>query len=129
MTRTITFETVRKIGLALPGVEEGTTRGARSLKVGGKMFVCPALHSSAEPGTLGVRVDFPQRDELLAADPATYYVTDHYVAYPIILVRLSRVHPDALRDLIAMGHRFVSERGKRRPARPRTARQARKAAR
>ena len=93
------------------------------------MFACPAIHSSAEPGTLGVRVDFAQRDELLAADPATYYVTDHYVDHPVILVRLSRVHPDALRDLVATGHRFVSERGKRRPARPPTARKARKAAR
>ena len=119
MPNTITFDAVRTIALGLPGVEEGTTYGVSSLKVGGKMFACPAMNKSAEPGTLAVRVDFPTRDEMLAADPATYYVTDHYVSYPVILVRLSRVHPDALRDLIAMGWRFVSERNKkRRPARP-----------
>ena len=117
MPKTVTFDAVRKIGLALPGVEEGTTYGVSSLKVGGKMFACPAMNSSAEPGTLAVRVDFAARDEMLAADPATYYVTDHYVSYPVILVRLSRVQPDALRDLIAMGHRFVSEKkSRRRPA-------------
>ena len=115
--QTITFDTVRKIGLSLPGVEESTTYGAPSLKVGGKMFVCPALHSTAEPGTLAVRLAIPQRDEMIAADPDTYYLTDHYVGYPIILVRLSRVHPDALRDLIAMGWRFVSAGGKRRVGR------------
>ena len=120
--QTITFDTVRKFGLSLPGVEESTTYGAPSLKVGGKMFVCPALHSSAEPGTLAVRLDIPQRDEMIAADPDTYYLTDHYVGYPIILVRLSRVHPDALRDLIATGWRFVSAASKRRPVRRRKAR-------
>jgi hypothetical protein len=116
--KTISFDTVLKMGLALPGVEEGTTYGARSLKVRGKMFACPAIHPSAEPGTLAVRIDFDQRDELMAADPETYYLTDHYVDYPVMLVRLSRVHHDALRDLLLMAWRFVSASGKR-PARPR----------
>ena len=114
--KTISFDTVRKMGLALPGAEEGTTYGARSLKVGGKMFACPAIHRSAEPDTLAVRIDFAQRDELMAADPETYYLTDHYVSYPVMLVRLSRVHPDALRDLLAMAWRYVSATA-RRPSR------------
>ena len=122
----ITFDTVRKIGLSLPGVEESTTYGVSSLKVGGKMFACPAMNSSAEPGTLAVRLDIARRDEMIAADPDTYYVTDHYVNYPTILVRLSRVRPDALRDLITMGWRFVSEKARRKPARPRKARKARR---
>ena len=108
----ISFETVRAIGLAMPDVEEGTTYGSPALKVGGKMFACIAIHSSAEPGSLAIRIDFGQRDELIAADPGTYYLTDHYVNYPVVLVRLSRVHADALRDLLLMGWRFVSARGK-----------------
>ena len=119
--KTISFDTVRKMGLALPGAEEGTTYGARSLKVGGKMFACPAIHRSAEPDTLAVRIDFAQRDELMAADPETYYLTDHYVSYPVMLVRLSSVHPDALRDLLAMAWRYVSASAKR-PARRRRSR-------
>ena len=47
--KTISFDTVLKMGLALPDVEEGTTYGASSLKVRGKMFACPAIHRSAEP--------------------------------------------------------------------------------
>lgn len=109
----ITFDTVRKVGLALPDVEEGTTYGAPSLKVHGKMFACPAIHRSAEPDSLAIRIDFDQRDELMTADPDTYYLTDHYVNYPVMLVRLSRVHPDALRDLLLMAWRFVSASGKR----------------
>jgi len=109
--RRITFDTVRAVGLTLPGVEEGTTYGSPALKVGGKMFACMAVHRSAEPKTLVVRLEFEQRDELLAADPETYYVTDHYVDYPSVLVRLTRVHHDALPDLLRMGYRFVTTKG------------------
>jgi hypothetical protein len=114
----ITFDTVRRLGLALPNVEEGTTYGSPALKVGGKMFACIAIHRSAEPHSLAVRISFDQRDELIAADPATYYLTDHYVDYPVVLVRLTRVQQDALRDLLRMGWEFVSASARR--VRPRT---------
>lgn len=112
------FDLVRRVGLALPGVEEGTTYGSPALKVGGKMFACLAIHKSAEPGSLAIRLDFADRDELMAADPRTYYLTDHYVNYPVVLVRLSRVHQDTLRDLLGMAWRFVSTRRKQ-SSRPR----------
>jgi len=112
--KTISFDTVRKIGLALPDVEEGTVYGSPALKVRGKMFACLAIHPSADPGSLAIRIDFDQREELIAADPDTYYLTDHYVNYPIVLIRLTRVHQDALRDLLLMAWRFVSTSDKRR---------------
>lgn len=116
----ISFDTVREIGLALPEVTAGTVYGSPALKTGGKMFACLAIHKSAESDTLAIRLDFVQRDELIAADPKTYYLTGHYVPYPVLLVRLARVHRDALRDLLLMARRFVSasSRGKGRP-RPR----------
>ena len=104
----MTFETVRALGLELPGAEESTAYGSPALKVNGHMFACMAIHKSAEAGTLVVRIPFDQRDELLAAAADTYYLTDHYVDYPVVLVRLSRVHRDALRDLLRMAHRFVA---------------------
>ncbi len=112
----VTFDTVREIGLALPGVEEGTTHGTPALKVRGKMFTCIPSHKSAEPDSLAIRMDFVQRDELLANDPKTYYVKEHYVDYPIILVRLAQVHPDALRDLLMGAWRMVSTSGAKRGA-------------
>jgi len=48
------------------------------------------------------------RAELLAAAPDVYYVTDHYLNYSAVLVRLSRVTPDVLRDLLGMAHKFVT---------------------
>jgi hypothetical protein len=111
------FDAVRELGLSLPNVEEGTAYGSPALKVRGKMFACIAVHKSAEPDSLVIRVDFDQRDELLAADPKTYYLTDHYVDYPCVVVRLHRVHRDALRDLLGMAWRFVSASGTRSQAR------------
>jgi hypothetical protein len=106
----INFDTVRKIGLTLPGVEESTAYGAPALKVRGKLLACVPTHRSAEPGSLAVRVDFNDRDELLAAAPDVYYVTNHYLNYTSVLVRLSRVTPDVLRDLLGMAHKFVTAR-------------------
>jgi hypothetical protein len=115
----MTFATVRTIGLALPGVVEGTCYGAPALKVGGHMFACMASHRSAEPQSLVVRLSFEQRDELIAADPQTYYLTQHYVDYPTVLVRLRHVHRDALRDLLATAHRSAAARQKSSSARRR----------
>jgi len=104
----LNFDTVRNIGLTLPGVEESTAYGQRALKVRGKLLACVPANRSAEPGSLAVRVDFDDRAELLAADPDVYYVTDHYVGYSAVLVRLSRVNPEVLRDLLGMAYKFVT---------------------
>ena len=61
------------------------------LKAHGKMLACPAIHKSAEPDTLAVRIPFDLRADLIASDPDSYYLTDHYVNYPVVLVRLSRI--------------------------------------
>jgi hypothetical protein len=109
MPRTaINFDTLRKIGLALPRVEESTAYGSPALKVHGKLLACLPSHRSAEPGSLVVRIDFDNRAKLLAAAPDVYYVTDHYLNYNAVLVRLSRVTPDVLRDLLGMAHKFVT---------------------
>jgi hypothetical protein len=110
----MTFRTVRAIGLKLPGAEESTMYGAPALKVNGQMFACIASHKSAEPNTLVVFVDAAQRDGLLAEDPDTYYLKEHYVNYPVVLIRLSRVNADAMRDLLAGAWRIVSAKSKRR---------------
>jgi len=107
---TIDFDTVRKIGLALPGVVESTAYGSPALKVRGKLLAGVPAHRSAEPGSLVVRVGFDDRAELLAADPDAYYLTDHYLNTTSVLVRLSRVTPDVLRDLLGMAHKFVTAR-------------------
>ncbi len=106
----VTFETVKKIGLALPGVEEGTAYGAPALKVRGKLMACVPVNRTAEPGSLALCIAIEDRSEMLSAAPDVYYVTDHYTPYDIILVRLGRVDQGVLRDLIGMAHKFVTSK-------------------
>jgi hypothetical protein len=107
---TIDFDTVRKIGLDLAGVEESTAYGLPALKVHGKLLACLPANPSAEPGSIVVRMNFDERAELLAADPDVYYVTEHYVDDTAVLVRLSRLNPSALRDLLGMAYKFVTRK-------------------
>ena len=118
----MTFKSVESIGRALPGVDVTTTWGQPTLKVHGRMFACMASHKSAEPGTLVVMMDFADRDALIEDDPDTYYLKDHYLGYPCVLVRLSRIGPDALRDLVTGAHRFISAKASRKSRARKTAR-------
>jgi hypothetical protein len=102
------FDAVRTLGLTFPDVEEGTTYGSPALKVRGRIFACMAVHRSAEPDTLVVRVGFDRRDELVTHQPRIYYLTPHYEPYPCVLARLGQITDDALRDLLLMGWRFMS---------------------
>src|SRR5437660_1565551 len=113
--KTINFDTVREIALKLPGVEDSMTYGVPALKVNGKLLACIPAHRSAEPGSVVVCVDFVDRALLIETDPAVYYVTDHYVDYNAVLVRLSCIDADALRDLLGMAHKFVTRKPASRP--------------
>jgi hypothetical protein len=84
------------------------------LKADGMFMAGLASHPSAEPGTLVVRADLDEREWLLEDAPETYYLTDYYRKYPLILVRLARIDRDALRDLLAVSRRLTLDK-KRRP--------------
>lgn len=109
------FDLVKAIGLSLPGVEAGTKYdGSPVLKAAGCFMAGLATHRSAEPGSLVVRVGLEERAWLLDEAPETYYVTDYYRPYPIVLVRLARVDRDALRDLLTVSHRLALAKSRRR---------------
>ena len=103
------FTLVQDVGLSLPGVEATTKYdGSPVLKVNGIFMAGLATHVSAEPGTLVVRAGFEEREKLLEDAPETYYLTDYYRRYPLVLVRLSRVEPDALHDLLSVSWRMTT---------------------
>lgn len=114
----INFDTVRKIAHELPDVTDSTSYGAPSLKARGELLACIPVNKAAEPDSLAVRIDFERRAEILTAAPETYYLPDHYVNYPIVLVRLSEIELDALRDLLRLAWRFVTAKAK--PAKRKT---------
>jgi hypothetical protein len=102
------FEMVRAMGLTLPDVKAATKYdGSPILKVGGSFMAGLATHPSAEPDTLVVRHGFEERERLIEDAPETYYLTEYYRRYPIILARLSRIEPDALRDLLSVSWRLT----------------------
>ena len=94
--RGVTFEQVREMMLALPGVEEGSSYGTPGFRVAKKF-----LSRLREHDVLVLKpVDDIQRQFLMETQPKVFFVTDHYRGSDAILVRLSKVRPSELRDLI-----------------------------
>ncbi len=115
------FDIVRSVGTVLPDVD-ATTRydGAPTLTLRGCFLAGLATHPSAEPDSLVVRMEPDERDLLLADAPETYYVTDHYRPYPVVLARLARLDRVALKDLLTVSWRLTLPKSRRR-RRPRRA--------
>jgi hypothetical protein len=99
------YKRVCEIARKLPGVEESASYGTPALKVKGR-FMC-RLRSEAE-GALAIRCDLLDRQILLQADPEVFFVTSHYLDYPMVLVRLDKIRLSALPDLIERAWRMVA---------------------
>jgi hypothetical protein len=96
------------LGLVLPGAELSTKYdGSPVLQVGGAFMAGIATHWSAEPGTLVVRLSLEDREHFLDDAPDTYYITEHYRPFPVVLVRLAAIESDPLRELLAMSWRLT----------------------
>lgn len=100
------FEAVRKIALSLDNVTEGTSYGTPAF------FVKRALFARWRPDldSLVLSADFERRAEMMAEDPETYYITDHYLNYEWVLARLGRVTPQAMADLLRMAWKAACAR-------------------
>ncbi len=102
----VTFETVRRAALSLLNVEEGTAWGFPAFRNRGNLFLC----FREDLDSIVVRASFEQRDEMIAADPETYYTTAHHRKYPWVLARISKLRPDAVRDLVQMAWRSAVQK-------------------
>lgn len=102
--RGLSYPQVAELGRQLPEVEESTSYGTPALKVRGKL-----LARLKEDGqTLVLRVTFDERERLLAAAPEIFYLTDHYLDYPAVLVRLPRIEVEFMRELLEEAWRLVA---------------------
>src|SRR5215472_4506383 len=83
----MTFDDVRKLALAWPEVEDGSSYGTPALKVRKKMLV-----RLKEDGDSLVMPGVPEgeRAMLVESQPKVFHFTDHYRDYPIVLIRLSK---------------------------------------
>ena len=100
----LTWEDVRRIALALPGVEEGTSYGTPSFRVAKKF-----LTRLKEDGrSIVVKIGMDERELLMEADPKTYFITEHYRAWPAMLVNLASAREDQVRRLLEQSWRALA---------------------
>lgn len=101
----VSFDTVRKIAKALAGAIEGTSYGTPAFHVGKTLFV--RQHQDGD--LLVVRIKPEERALRLKASPLTYTLTDHYVNYPWILVRMAKIGRQELQELLTEAWRLCTE--------------------
>src|SRR5512141_3104274 len=92
----MTFLDARRVALALPSVEEGPCYGTVGFRVAGKLFA----RIKEDGNTLVVSADRDSRDALMEANPGTFFVTPHYRGHDWMLIRLSKVKPEELREQV-----------------------------
>ena len=102
------FARVVEIAKRLPGVVESRSYGTPSIKVKRKFLA--RLRSEAEGG-LAIHCDLMEREMLMQAAPETFYITDHYADYPMVLINLETVLWDAMPDLVERAWRMVATPG------------------
>jgi len=106
------FARVRKLGLQLDGVQEGTSYGSPALKVRDQAFVSIPTNKAAEPNSIVARLSFTERDLRLHAEPRIYYLKPHYEGYPCVLVRATLMTDEALAELLETSWQFVRTKHK-----------------
>jgi hypothetical protein len=94
--RKLSLPAIRRVVRSLPGVEEGTSYGTPAWRHRGRLLA--RLHQDG--GSIVLKVGNETRDHLLAADPQTFFITDHYIGYPTVLAHLDRLSAADLRKLL-----------------------------
>jgi hypothetical protein len=107
-TASIGMDSVFEVGLKLPDVKESTYYGARALKLNGQMVACTPVNKSAEANSVVVAMSFERRATLLKKSPLLYYITDHYVRHPTMLIRLSKISRAELERTLRMAWEFAA---------------------
>jgi hypothetical protein len=96
-----TEDDVRTIALGLPGVTERLSWGQPA------WFARSLMARMWDEGVVTVKTH--ERDVLGAAEPDTYYWTPHHDRSPLlVLVRLDRVDPDELEELLQESYRIAN---------------------
>src|ERR1700737_314869 len=102
--KAVTFELIRKLAMQHPGVEDGTSYGTPALRVKGKFMA--RLKEDGE--SVVFRVGFDERDLLMQTRPNVFYITDHYLGYPAVLMHLSTATEKEAADIVAMAWHMVA---------------------
>ena len=125
--RALSFDDVREIALSMPEVSETTSWGMPTFKAGKTTFaVEPHPRPDVEPNSVGVPMSFEERARLIASHPDVYYLSAHWAKYPGVLVRLSTVGREELREILSAAWHHAMEHGSAKKARTKTKARARR---
>lgn len=100
----VSYSRVQEIAKELPGVEDSTSYGTPALKVNGALMA--RLKEDGE--TLVLKTTFADRELLLGGMPDLFYLTDHYLKHPLVLVRLPQIEESLLRKLVLEAWRLIA---------------------
>ncbi len=104
----MTWDEVRVLALALPGVEDALSYGTPALKVrvGAKLKLLARLKEDG--GSIVLSTEPEEKELLLEAEPDVFFQTPHYEGWPTLLARLSALGPDRLAPLLERSWRRVA---------------------
>lgn len=92
----VDIHNVRRIALALPGVEERLCHGTPAFYARGKMLL--RLREDGE--TLAVAFPKDKREALIDAFPDVFSVTDHYLNYDYVLLDMIAARESIVAEMI-----------------------------
>ena len=92
------------LALKLPGITETTSWGQPCLKAHGKLWVWWSPHEDAPV----FKIPREEREMLLEVDPERFFVTPHYQAHALILVRPDKLEADWARAVLKRSWRDMA---------------------
>ncbi len=108
----MTWDEVRALALALPGVEDGTSYRTPALKVrvGAKAKLLTRLKEDGL--SIVLFMDMAEKELLMEVDPDVFFQTPHYEGQPAILARLAVADPQQIAGLLERTWRGLATKGR-----------------
>jgi hypothetical protein len=113
-SRGVTIAEARRLLRGLPGIAAGRSYGMPSFLLDGRFFARFRDDDTVLVLQLGT---IAERDVLMDLDPEAFFFTEHYRAYPAVLIRLAEVPATLLVDVVTEAHRQVAATRATRPRR------------
>ncbi|MDE3116690.1 MAG: MmcQ/YjbR family DNA-binding protein [Pseudomonadota bacterium] len=101
----VTKAQVKQVALSFAGAVEKPSHGRPAYFVHKTFFT----RLRPEDNSVVMRVgSIEQRDMMLELDPQTYFITDHYRDWPVILVRIAQITPTELKTMLERRWRQIA---------------------
>ena len=104
----MTARALRELALGLPEAEERETWGHPTFRVRDKIFA--SLYEGDDGAVATVKASPEDQAVLLGTDPATFGVASHVGRHGWTTVRLSRVDPQEMRELVVEAWRRTASK-------------------